>query len=401
MASFSYQLVDRTGTASSGVIDAPSLAEASRMLRRDSATLVDLRPAAAARPAYQPRPRKIKLDDVLFFSNQIAVMVDTGVPLLEALDCIAQQTPHTGLKALVGALAEDIRSGSDFSTALAKHPRVFGTMYVSMIRASEMSGTMGAMLERISRFLSEQRELRRQVKGAMMYPVGVLCFSVTMLVLMMVFILPRFEKIYASKKAALPLATRILLGVSDVIVHQWPWLLAGAAAATAGLWWALRTEGGRLLLDTVKLRLPLLGGMYQKLFISRAFRTLATMLASGVEVLDAIAIAAEVIGNRLHRAMWLTLAERLREGGTISDEMFRAPLIPRQMAQMVSSGDRSGRMADVLERISDFCDADVKVTIKALTSLLEPIMIVVMGALVGGIAMALLLPIFSISKVMH
>ena len=357
-----------------------------------------MRPRAADRVA-GPRPKKIKTEDLLFFTNQLAVMVDTGVPLLEALDCIGDTTSHTGLHALVARVADEVRAGGEFSAALTRFPKVFDELYINLVQASEVSGTMGPMLERLCAYMRSQREIRGQIRSAMVYPIGIMVFSVSVLVAMMIFILPRFEKIYASKKSALPVATKFLLAVSDVFVNHWPWLLGAALAIVVATWHFARTTRGRYFLDSLRLHLPLLGGLYRKVYISRSFRTLATMIASGVELLDGIRIAAAVVGNRLHRDMWLRIEYRLREGRTLPEEMFEAPLIPRSMAQMIASGDKSGRMADVLARISDFCDADVRVGVKSVTALIEPVMIVIMGILVGGIAMALLLPIFSISKV--
>jgi len=399
MPSFVYQVRDGGGAAISGTLEAASLDEAGRILRSDGKTIVELRPRAADRIAAGPRPRKIKTDDLVYFSNQLAVMVDTGVPLVEALDCIGDQTSHTGLQVLIARLADEVRAGGEFSTALSRFPKVFDDLFVSLVRASEVSGTMGPMLERLCSYLRTQREIRGQIRSAMMYPVGIMIFSVGILVAMMLFVLPRFEKIYASKQSALPAPTRMLLGISDVFVNYWMVLLAGAVAAAFGLWRFAKSRRGGYFFDKLFLRLPLLGPLFQKAAISRSFRTLATMITSGVELLDGIRIAAAVVGNRLHRDMWLHIEHRLREGYTLAEEMFSAPLIPRSMAQMIASGDKSGRVADVLNRIADFCDADIRVGVKAVTSMIEPAMIVIMGILVGGIAMALLLPIFSISKV--
>ncbi|NLF29952.1 MAG: type II secretion system F family protein [Planctomycetes bacterium] len=399
MPNFVYNVRDASGMSASGMIDAPTLDEAGRLLRRDGKFIIDLHPQGFQAVAMGSRTRRVRSDDLVFFCNQLAVMVDTGVPLLEALDGIAEQTSHTGLKAMVSQIANDVRGGTEFSAALARFPKVFDGLFVSMIQASEASGTMGSALERMCAHLRGQREIRSQVRGAMFYPVGILVFSVGILTAMMVFVLPRFEKIYTAKKAALPLATRLLLGASDALLTYWPWILCGLGAGLIAALRFLRTERGGYAVDRMRLRLPLVRDLYEKVYISRSFRTLATMLASGVELLDAIAIASAVVGNRLHRDMWIRIAGGLREGRTLAEEVAEAPLMPRSMAQMIASGDRSGRVGDVLNRIADFCDNDVRVGVKALTSLIEPAMIVLMGLIVGGIAMALLLPVFSINKV--
>ncbi len=401
MPSFIYQVRDASGAALSGTVEAATLDDAGRILRGDGKIIIELRPRVSEAIAAGPRPKKIKSEDLMFFCNQLAVMVDTGVPLLEALDCIADQSNHSGLIVMVSRLADEVRGGGEFSVALSRFPKVFDDLFVSMVKASEASGTMGPMLERLCGYMRNEREIRGQVRSAMVYPVGILLFSVTMLVAMMVFILPRFEKIYASKKAALPVATSILLNTSHIFVQYWGLILVGTVAAVTGFIYYSRTTRGEYYIDSVRLRMPLLGDIFQKVCISRSFRTLATMISSGVELLDSIQIAASVVDNRLHRDMWLRIGERLRQGRTLSEEMYEAKLIPRSMAQMVASGDKSGRMADVLNRIADFCDADVRVGVKSVTAMIEPVMIIIMGLIVGGIAMALLLPIFSISKVMR
>jgi len=339
------------------------------------------------------------MDQVLYLTSQLAVMVDTGVPLTEALDCVAEQADHLGVKAMMTTIGDHVKGGIEFSTALARHPKAFDNLYVNMIRASEVSGTMGQTLERLATHLRNQREMRKQVQGAMLYPTGMLIFAVGIVIAMMVFVLPRFQNIYAGKGAMLPKPTRALLATSDFMTSHWILLLVGAAALTGGAIAFFRTEYGRYHADRARLQLPVIGKLYQKIFISRSFRTLATMLASGVDVLDGIRIAAGVSGNRLYQAMWLRMADGLKEGRTLSEEMFRTPLLPRGVAQMVSSGDKTGRLASVMERIADFCESDLRIGIKTMTSMIEPIMIVIMGLIVGSIAMALLLPIFSISKV--
>lgn len=399
MGAFVYEAKDDAGVADRGVINATSQGEANQMLRREGKTVMDLRAQNESLLVSAPRPRKVRTEDVLYVTNQLAVMVDTGVPLLEALDNIAEQSTHTGVRAMVADIGDMVRGGSDFSAALAKYPKQFDNLFVSTIRASELSGTMGRMLERLAEHMRSQREIRNQVRGAMIYPIVILTFSLGILTAMMVFILPRFEKIYAGKNAVLPTPTRVLLGVSHVVCDYWYLVLAGMAALGVGVWYGLQTDTGKTLADKWRLQIPLMGAMYHKLYLARSLRTLATMLSSGVELLDCIRIASDVVSNRLYRAMWLRVEANLRKGRTLSEEMFDAPLIPRSMAQMIASGDKSGRLSHVMGRIADFCDSDVRIGVKSLTSIIEPVMIIVMGLMVGGIAMALLLPVFNISKV--
>ena len=399
MPAFAYRVREASGQSATGVLDAPSLNEAGRMLRADGRAIVELGPQAAVPVVASARLRRVGADDVLLLTNQLAVMLDTGVPLSDALDGIGAQTRHTGLAHLVRDIAGQVQGGSDFSSALRRQEKLFGELYVNMVAASEASGTMAAMLQRLSEYLTGQREMRKQIRGAMLYPMSILSFSVVIVVLMMWFVLPRFEGIYAGKQAVLPLPTRILLGASRVMQHDWHLLLGSLLAVVAAAWYALRTPAGRHWWHGLRLKLPVMGGLYHKLYMSRSLRTLATMLASGVETLQAIRITASVAGNLLYRDMWLAIADRLAEGRTLSEEVHDAPLIPSGVAQMIACGDKSSRLPLVMNRIADFCESDLRVGVKAMTSLMEPVMIIIMGIIVGGIAMALLLPVFSIGKV--
>jgi type IV pilus assembly protein PilC len=386
------------------VLEAPSLLDAGKALRAEGRTIIDIQPEsaaarAAAATAAPTRLRRVTGEDVLLLTNQLAVMLETGVPLTEALTGIAEQTRHTGLAHLVNDIAAEVQGGSDLSTALRRHTKLFGELYINMVAASEASGTMSAMLCRLADYLASQREMRKQIRGAMLYPVSVLCFSIIIVILMMVFVLPRFEAIYAGRQAALPTPTRILLAAGRLFQHQWYLLLGGAGGLVALAWYGLSTSAGQYWVNQARIKLPLLGPLYHKVYISRSLRTLGTMLASGVEMLAAIRITASVAGNLLYRDMWLTIADRLAEGRTLTEEVKAAPLIPSGIAQMIACGDRAGRLSEVMNRICEFCEADLRIGVKAMTSLMEPVMIIIMGFLVGGIAMALLLPIFSIGRV--
>jgi len=357
-------------------------------------------PGSARAPAATVGPKKkVKKDDIIFFAAQLAVMVDTGVPLAEALDAIADGTDHAGMKALVGQLSGEVKSGTEFSAALEKHPKVFSTLFISLMRASEASGTMGPMLQRVSDYLTSERDTRKKIKGAMIYPACMLSFCVLVVVALLIFVLPRFEKIYAGKGATLPAPTRILLGMSNGLVNYWPFVLIGLIGTVTGLYFYIKSEGGRLLLDKLRITTPLIGTMYRKACLARSLRTMATMVSTGVSMLDGLEITAEVAGNHYYAEIWRGLASRVTEGSTLSEELMFCKLVPRTITQMIAAGERTGKLDVVMNRVADYCEGDLGVAVKSITSMIEPVMIIVMGLLVGGIAMALLLPIFSISKV--
>ncbi|MCK4601648.1 MAG: type II secretion system F family protein, partial [Phycisphaerae bacterium] len=215
-----------------------------------------------------------------------------------------------------------------------------------------------------------------------------------------VFVLPRFEKIYAGKGAALPLPTRILLGLSAGILSYWPFILGGLTALCVGGYLYLRTPGGKKFLDWVRINMPIIGSMYRKACLARSLRTMATMISTGVSILEGLAITAQVAGNYFYSNIWLGLSQRVQEGSTLSEQLFQCPLVPRSLSQMIAAGERTGRLATVMERVAGFCEDDLKVAVKTVTQMIEPVMIIMMGLIIGGIAMALLLPVFSVSKMM-
>ncbi len=345
--------------------------------------------------------KRVKTDDIVFFANQLAVMVDTGVPLSEALDAIANSTDNNGLEAVVSDLSLQVKSGVEFSTAMESHRKHFSELFISLMRASEASGRMGEMLERCTEYMMQDRETRRQIKGAMIYPACMMSFCVLVVIGLLVFVLPRFEKIYAGKNAVLPMPTRILLAASNGIVNYWPYILGGLGTVIGLSVMYFRSPSGRRAADKMKISLPIVGPMFRKACMARGFRTMATMVSTGVSMLNGLDITARVSGNYYFARIWRKVAESVEEGSHLSLELFEDPLIPRTIAQMVDAGERTGKLDMVMDRVAKFCEDDLKIAVKTVTSMIEPIMIIFMGLIVGGIAMALLLPIFNMSKVMR
>jgi type IV pilus assembly protein PilC len=402
MPRFAYQVRDGSGKTDSGVLTAADASEASRILRKDGKAVVALREDVIADPmqAAMSRNKKINRDDVIFFATQLAVMVDTGVPLADALDAIGDQAENPGMKAVVQDVSQQVKAGVEFSAALEKYPKVFSKLFAAMMKASEASGTMGSMLQRVSEYMEQERDTRKRIKGAMTYPVCMLSFCILVVVALLVFVLPRFENIYAGKGATLPLPTRMLLGISSGILSYWPVILVVLAGAGVGGYLYLRRPEGKIFMDRLRINMPVMGGMYRKAYLSRSLRTMATMISAGVSMLEGLAITAQVAGNHFYAKVWTGLAERVREGAAMTDELMKCRLIPRTVTQMIGAGERTGKLATVMNRVAVFCEDDLRVAVKTMTQMIEPIMIIVMGLLIGGIAIALLLPILSVSKVM-
>jgi type IV pilus assembly protein PilC len=403
MAQFKYKARDGRGELITGVLNAASVEEAGRLLRGDGKFIVSI---AAAKNAPDPSQQatkgksgKIKRAEVITFSHQLAVMVDTGVPISESLECTAQQSDNEAFKAVLKDISDQVQAGNDLSSALRSHPKIFPPVMTSLIRASEVSGTMGTMLDRVSGYLSKEMQTAKKIKGALTYPAFMLGMVVLVTTFLLIFVLPRFAGIYQARDTALPVPTQMLLGMSGSLMNNWHLWLGSVIMAVAGVYFTLGTPGGQRLLDYIKINTPIIGPLFNKLYLTRGCRTMGTMVTAGVPVLDMIEIVREVTNNALYEDLWDDADNRLRQGSQLSDALFDSPLIPRAVAQMIYSGERSGRIGDVMERIAEYTESEFDNQIKTTTSMIEPAMTAAMGAIIGFVAIAMLLPIFSVGKV--
>jgi type IV pilus assembly protein PilC len=403
MARFKYKARDGRGELITGVLNAPTPEDAGRLLRGDGKFIVSIEKSKD--DTEQPHQHtsasngKIKRSEVITFSHQLAVMVDTGVPISEALECASQQTDNDAFRAVLKSISDQVQAGNDLSSALRSHPKVFPPVMTSLIRASEVSGTMGTMLDRVSGYLSKEMQTAKKIKGALTYPAFMLGMVVLVTTFLLIFVLPRFASIYQARDTALPIPTQMLLGLSGSLMTNWHLWLGTVIMAVTGIYFVLGTPAGQRLLDFIKIHTPIIGPLFNKLYLTRSCRTMGTMVTAGVPVLDMIEIVREVTNNALYEDLWDDADNRLRQGSQLSDSLFDSPLIPRSVAQMVYSGERSGRIGDVMERIAEYTESDFDEQIKTTTSLIEPAMTAVMGAIIGFVAIAMLLPIFSIGKV--
>ena len=362
---------------------------------------VEAAPAKPAGGVEEPAVRKrIKREEVVTFAHQMAMMVDTGVPLSEALYCVADQASNPSFAHVLRQVSQRVSQGGDLSSALGEHPKVFPQVMVSLIRASELSGTMGQMLDRISSYLSKELATARKVRSALMYPAVMLVMVLGVTIFLLTFVLPRFASIYADRGAALPLPTRILMGMSGFVQEHWlAIILCSLAAAVAGFFFSRSEAGGRTM-DTVKLRVPVLGGVFRQLYVTRSCRTMGTMLNAGVPILDMIAIVKQVTQNCHYEKLWDETHALLSRGGQLSDALRASELFPKSVSQMISSGEKAGRLGATLEKIAGFTEEEFDTRVKAATQYIEPAMVVTMGSIIGFVAIALLLPIFTMGKVM-
>jgi type IV pilus assembly protein PilC len=406
MPAYSFTARDSAGQPSSGTLMAESLEIAQQMLRADGKYPTSLRLSTesetqvAAVPTDDDADIKISRADVIQISHQLSIMIETGVTISEALDCIASQSERPRVKALVQDLSRNVLEGRDFSTALSRHPRTFPRLFISLIRASEKSGMMSKLLNRAVAYLRDEQETIRKVRGALTYPGIMLTFAISTTIFLLAFVLPKFTVIYASKKAALPTPTKILMNMSDFIVDHWLALILGAVAAVIAGWFYFSTEGGARVWHYIQIRVPLLGKMFKKLHLARGLRMIGTMSGAGISLVDCVNTARDLTANQYFRELWSGVSEQIQAGKQLSEPLFHSPLVPRSVTQMLHSGEKGGKLAFVMEQVSTYAEQELKEQIANLTRYIEPAMIVVMGFIIGGVALALLLPIFTISRVM-
>jgi len=337
--------------------------------------------------------------DILNFTNQLAVMVRAGISLQDSLESIAQQNDNEKFKVIITDLKNKIEAGQSFSQALAEHPEAFSNLYVNMVAAAEISGSMSGMLQKLAQYLDTEAETRSQIKGAMVYPIIIAVMAVSVTIFLLCFVLPRFTAIFAGKENLLPAPTKILMATSAFLRSYWFFILPAIAASIWGFFYLISTAIGRLWWDKTKLTLPLIKTLCRSLYITRSLHTMGVLTHAGVPILNTISITAQISGNTLYKDMWLGVYENVREGKKIAPSLKQHNLMPLDVVQMIKSGEDSGTLSDVLRDVSNYYARVLKTVIKTITSMIEPIMIVLMGVLVGFIAMSIILPIFKMSSV--
>jgi type IV pilus assembly protein PilC len=402
MPTYRFEIKGTDGAIQQGMLQAPTLAAASQQLRSRGAFILMLALAdTVARKKglsgftvnFGPSAR-----DVQNFTSQLAVMIRAGISKRAAVDGIAEQTPNPKFKVMLDQMKKDLESGKQFSDALLRYPRVFSPLYINMVKASELSGGFARMLDRIASYLTQQIETRSQVIGAMIYPGIIGSMAVGTTVFLLTFVLPRFMVIFKGKEAVLPFPTRLLLALSNFMVNYWYVLLVCVSAGVWGFYMMLRTTWGRLWWDKVKLTVPMFKKMFRALYINRSLHTMGQLINAGVPMLDTLAITADISGNTLYKRMWRAVYVSVKQGKKISAPLQKSPLLPRAVVQMIGAGEESGKLGEVLDEVSEFYARELKATIKGVTAMIEPLMIVAMGSVVGFIAMSIILPIFKLSQ---
>ena len=347
---------------------------------------------------------KVKQAELIMFTTQLSVMLDSGVVLSDALDAIAEQAEHGALKMIVMNVAETVKGGENFSKALVEYPKVFNSMFISMVKASEASGRMAEMLRVLSGYLDFESETRKRIKGALTYPFIMALMAVAATGTLMFFVLPRFMKIYEAKGAALPKITQILVSFSNILgdFRAMTIILTVLISASMALYYWAGTLTGRRVIDFLKIRTPVLGTMFVDMVVTRSMRIMATMVNTGVSLLDAIGVIQGSCENYYFQRLWAGTDEKIRDGYQLSESIQISPgseLIAPGIIQMLRAGEKGGKLGEVSDKISVFYEKKLEGSIKNVMALIEPLMITILGAIIGTIAIALLLPVFRISSV--
>ena len=401
MPTYRYESKNASGKVTTGVLTAATLAAASQQLRARGEYILGLAPAdsGAKKGAFSINVSLgPSAKDVQNFTSQLAVMIRAGISIRAAIEGIGDQVENPKFKQMLIQMKRDVESGKQFSDALLRYPKIFSPLYINMVKASELSGGFSKMLDRIADTLVQQIETISMVRGAMIYPgiigtlaVGTTCFLLT-------FVLPRFMVIFKGKEAALPAPTKLLLALSNLMVNYWYILLFGVGAAVWGFILMIRTDWGRTWFDKVKLTIPIFKKLFRALYISRSLHTMGQLINAGVPMLDTISITADISGNTLYRRMWRAVYTAVKQGKKVSAPLQKSPLLPRAVVQMIGAGEESGKLGEVLDEVSEFYGRELKQVIKGVTAMIEPLMIVIMGGMVGFIAMSIILPIFKLSQ---
>ncbi len=399
---YTYKVRDRAGKMVEGSLEADNAQLVVSKLRSMGYVPIEIQQTSGKSlsreikiPGFSDR---VKLKDVAVFSRQFATMINAGLSLLRALYILAEQTENKALAEITNQVRIDVEKGASLSQALSKHPKAFNRLYIAMVKAGEIGGVLDSVLLRLADTIEKQVELRRKVKSAMTYPAVVAVLVLVIVSAMLLFIIPMFEDLYTELGGKLPLPTQILINISKIVRTYW-WLIFGGEAAAVILFrrW-IKTESGRNQWDAMKLKAPVFGPLVRKTALARFSRTLSALVRSGVPILESLDIVAETAGNHVVAEATRDTQSAVKRGEPLARRLEEHPVFPPMVVQMMAVGEETGAMDEMLDKIADFYDQEVEATVDALTSLIEPLLIVVMGVCVGGMVISLYMPMFNIIK---
>jgi type IV pilus assembly protein PilC len=388
-----------SGELLSGEYQTESKDELVSYLRKRKIIITSVRSKGAQVGFKLPLKNRVGVKDISVFTRQFATMINAGLPMVQCLDILSQQTEKEFFKQSIAKIMSDVEGGSTLGEAMAKHPKIFNSLFVNMVEAGEAGGILDVILIRLAQFLEKLDALQRKVKSALTYPavVGVVACGATIFMLM--FIIPTFAKMFTDFGGELPLPTRIVIGISDFLRHFWWALGAAVTGAIIGFQRYYKTESGRYTCDKLMLKVPVLGTVVRKGSVARFTRTLGTLISSGVPILQGLEITARTAGNMVVERAVMATRESISQGNTISEPLKECGVFPPMVTSMIAVGEQTGALDEMLDKIASFYDSEVDTAVDALTAIIEPVMIVVMGVVVGGMLIAMYLPMFKLVTV--
>lgn len=403
MAKFRYKARTINGGMTTAVIDALDSRSAMDKLKALKLTVVELKEeeqSALSQLLRKLNPFKpsASAKELVLFSRQFSTLVTAGVPIVQGLTILVDQAETPYFKSVISKLREDIEQGISITDSMKKHPKAFTELYISMIKAGEVGGILDTILERLSTYLESAEELKGKVKSAMVYPAVISCVACGITLFLLIFVIPTFQKIFQSFGAELPLPTRILIGLSEILRHYIILVLAAPFAIFWGFQRFRSTEKGLFVLDSIALKLPVFGMLIRKVSIAKFARTLGTLIKSGVPILQALDTVAKTSGNRIIELAINSARDSIKEGERMAEPLKKTGVFPAMVVQMIAIGEETGSLDMMLVKIADFYDQEVDAAVKGLTSMIEPLIIVCMGVLVGGIVMAMFMPMFEMGS---
>ncbi|MFH1128649.1 MAG: type II secretion system F family protein [Candidatus Omnitrophota bacterium] len=397
MANFSYTAKDKSGRNLNGTMDAACDVDVIEALHKQNLVVVSIEPIKT-KAGKRTKTGKVKLDDIVIFSRQLATMIDAGISLVQCLGILSEQIESPGLKAAVTLVQHDIEGGMNFCDSLSKHPNIFSSFFVNMVRAGETSGMLADVLDRLASYMEKTAALNRKIRTSMIYPAVVVTIAILITSVLLVKVVPTFKGIFESLGGKLPLPTVILIAISDLF-RRWLIVIIVIFIFLGMLFKKyIGTKQGRYNFDKQKLRFPILGNLFRKVAIAKFSRTFATLIKSGVSVMGALDIVATTSGNKVVEESIMGCRSSVREGETIAKPLSKTGVFPPMVTRMISVGEQTGQLEKMLSKIADFYEDQVDAAVSGLTSMIEPLVIVFLGVIIGGIVLALFLPIFKITE---
>jgi len=344
---------------------------------------------------------KVALADLVVFTRQLATMIDAGIAIVQALQALAEQTPNKVMRDVIRDVCSRVESGESFSESLQKHPKTFNRLYYSMISAGEKGGLLAEIMARLATYLENTERLRKKVKTALMYPTAVTVVAITITIFLLVKVIPTFKDVYSGFGAALPGPTQVLMDISEAVQHYFILMILAMGGAVWGWLYFIKTKSGREFWDARRIKLPVFGVIAHKICLARFTRTLASLVRSGVPILEVLQIVSQTVGNVIMEKAIKTAATDIERGEGISAALGKNPIFPSMIIRMLSAGEQTGNIDNMLERVSDFLDEEIDTTLSGLMSLIEPLLIVFLGIVIGGMVICMFLPIFNLANIVN